>query len=161
MDWLKILYLKGDDSMLINVNNTIPLMNSMYKKNVPFLPKVIYLFNRVVYACDIRPNKNVDSSVIFPHNALGCVIHHNAKIDRGTKILHNVTIGGNLDKRRIYNDEEIDCAVIGKNVLIGVGAIIIGPVIIGDNVTIGAGAIITKDVPANSTVFGMLNNVIK
>lgn len=140
--------------MLINVNNTIRIMNILYKKKIPILPKAIYLFNRVVYACDIRPNSRIDSSVLFPHNALGVVLHHNAQIGQNTKILHHVTIGGNLNKTRKVNGEEIDAPLIGNNVLVGVGAIIIGPVKIGDNSIIGAGSIITKDVPANGVAYG-------
>lgn len=46
------------------------------------------------------------------------------------------------------------CPVVGNNVHIGVGAIIIGNVTIGDNVNIGAGAVVVKDVPDNTTVVG-------
>lgn len=140
--------------MLVNVNNTIKLMNLLHRKKIPLVPKFIYLFNRVVYACDIRPNKQMHSSVIFPHNALGVVVHHNAQVGKNTKILHQVTIGGNLDKKREVNGIIIDAPMIGENVLIGVGAIIIGPVVIGDNAIVGAGAIITKDVKNNEIVYG-------
>lgn len=44
--------------------------------------------------------------------------------------------------------------IVGNNVRIGVGAIIIGDVTIGDNVNIGAGAVVVKDVPSNTTVVG-------
>lgn len=46
------------------------------------------------------------------------------------------------------------CPIIGNNVRIGVGAIIIGKVTIGNNVKIGAGAVVVKDVPSNTTVVG-------
>ena len=36
--------------------------------------------------------------------------------------------------------------VIGNNVIIGVRAMILGPIRIGNNVTIGAGALVIKDV---------------
>jgi serine acetyltransferase len=36
--------------------------------------------------------------------------------------------------------------VIGNNVVIGVRAMILGPIRIGNNVTIGAGALVIKDV---------------
>lgn len=42
--------------------------------------------------------------------------------------------------------------VIGDNVTIGAGAIILGGVRIGNNVNIGAGAIVVDDVPDNTTV---------
>ena len=41
--------------------------------------------------------------------------------------------------------------IIGDNVYIGAGAIIIGKVHIGNNVKIGAGAIVVTDVPDNAT----------
>jgi serine O-acetyltransferase len=44
--------------------------------------------------------------------------------------------------------------VIGDNVMIGAGAIIIGDVTIGDNAVVGAGAVVTKDVPSGCIVVG-------
>ena len=44
------------------------------------------------------------------------------------------------------------CPLIGNNVRIGTGAVVLGPITIGDNVNIGAGAIVMKDVPSNTTV---------
>lgn len=147
--------------MIINVNNTIKWMNICFEKKIPVIPKIIYFFNRIIYCCDIRPNINIDKSVQFPHNALGVVVHHHSTIGSNTKVLHNTTIGGNMDKRRIFNGREIDSPIIGKNVIIGVGTIIIGPVIIGDNVIIGAGSIVTKDVTENAIVYGQSAEVKK
>lgn len=42
--------------------------------------------------------------------------------------------------------------IIGDNVSIGAGAIVIGPIKIGDNVKIGAGAIVVDDVPSNTII---------
>ena len=44
------------------------------------------------------------------------------------------------------------CPVIGNNVRIGTGAVVLGPITIGDNVNIGANAIVTNKVPGNTTV---------
>lgn len=54
----------------------------------------------------------------------------------------NVTVGYRGD----------GCPLIGNNVRIGTGAVVLGPITIGDNVNIGAGAIVMKDVPSNTTV---------
>lgn len=48
--------------------------------------------------------------------------------------------------------ERTGVPVIGDNVTIGAGAIILGGVRIGNNVNIGAGAIVVDDVPDNTTV---------
>lgn len=44
--------------------------------------------------------------------------------------------------------------VIGANVWIGGGAIILPGVTIGDNALVGAGSVVTRDVPAGATVVG-------
>ena len=44
---------------------------------------------------------------------------------------------------------------VGKNVLIGFGAIIVGPCVIGDNSVIASGAVVTKDVEDDSIVGGV------
>lgn len=44
--------------------------------------------------------------------------------------------------------------IIGKNVWIGGGAVILPGVTIGDNVVIGAGSVVTKDIPSNTVACG-------
>ena len=44
--------------------------------------------------------------------------------------------------------------VIGNNVWIGGGAIILPGVTIGDNVVIGAGSVVTRDIPSNQIAYG-------
>lgn len=54
-----------------------------------------------------------------------------------------------------------DAPIIGDNVKIYAGAIVIGNVHIGDNVKIGAGTVVVKDVERNSTVIGAPSRVIQ
>lgn len=51
--------------------------------------------------------------------------------------------------------------VIGNNVWIGGGVIILPGVTIGDNVVIGAGSIVTKDIPDNVIAYGNPCRVVK
>ncbi len=51
--------------------------------------------------------------------------------------------------------------VIGNNVFIGLGALIMPGVTVGDNTVIGAGAIVTKDIPANCVAVGVPARPIK
>ncbi len=72
----------------------------------------------------------------------------NAKeIGCNCRIKNNITIGNK-------NDDESLRPVIGDNVYIGAGAIIIGNISIGSDSKIGAGAVVTKDVPPGSVVVG-------
>lgn len=50
--------------------------------------------------------------------------------------------------------------IIGNNVWIGGGAIIMPGVTIGDNVVIGAGSVVTKDIPSNVIAYGVPCKVV-
>ncbi|MFQ8706450.1 MAG: sugar O-acetyltransferase [Thomasclavelia sp.] len=51
--------------------------------------------------------------------------------------------------------------IIGDNVWIGGGAIIMPGITIGDNVVIGAGSVVTKDIPSNVIAYGNPCRVVK
>lgn len=51
--------------------------------------------------------------------------------------------------------------IIGNNVWIGGGAILLPGVTIGDNVVIGAGSVVTKDIPSNSVALGNPCRVVR
>jgi len=61
------------------------------------------------------------------------------------RVFQQVTIG--------YNGE--DAPVIGDNVTVGAGAIVIGNVHLGDHSFVGAGAVVTRDVLEGATVVGV------
>lgn len=91
----------------------------------------------------------------------GLLLYHpfstiiNAKrIGRNVIIRNNTTIGNtgeNLD----------NSPIIGDNVNIGVGAIIIGKITIGSNVIIGAGSVVVKNLPDNCVAAGNPARVIR
>lgn len=51
--------------------------------------------------------------------------------------------------------------IIGSNVWIGGGAIIMPGISIGDNVVIGAGSVVTKDIPSNKIAYGNPCRIIR
>lgn len=108
--------------------------------------KVIYRFYNIFYGASIGYKAKFINIPKFPHNIAGVFISENAIIGRNCTIFHNVTIGSIESKNKKL------APVIGDNVFIGAGAIIIGNVKVGNNVKIGAGAIVHKNIPENSTV---------
>ncbi|ENT2444594.1 serine O-acetyltransferase [Escherichia coli] len=93
-----------------------------------------------------------EKNTIFPH-PVGIVIGKKVSIGNNCTIYQNVTIG-------VSNNKTEDYPIIGDNVIIYAGAIIIGSVSIGNNVIIGAGCIVTKDVPEDKIAVGSPMKII-
>lgn len=64
-----------------------------------------------------------------------------------------------IDKSVLFAHHARGCTIaaskVCENVVIGDGAKILGPIIIGENSVVAAGAIITKNIPANSIIYGV------
>ena len=96
--------------------------------------------------------KNV---VIHPGVHLGhgqVVIDGFVEIHRGTVILPFVTIGLRQGKAR--------GPIIGRDVFIGTGARILGPVTVHRDARIGANSVVIDDVPARATVVGVPARIV-
>lgn len=87
----------------------------------------------------------------FPH-PVGIVIAPEVQIGKNCTILQNVTIGtgGSLS-----GESAGKYPVIGDNVQILAGAVIVGDVKIGDNAVIAANSVVRNDVEPNSLVAGV------
>lgn len=118
-------------------------------KVVEFLAKVIKFFNRIFFCCDIAYQVDLPVTTLMPHQGLGVVIHPKTIIGENCIIYQNTTSG---EKHGVGID---GAPRIGNNVMIGVGAVILGPIRIGDNVKIGANSVVISDVPDNSVVCGV------
>lgn len=64
------------------------------------------------------------------------------------------------DKRRNYSGDSRE-VIIGNNVFIGYGAVVLKGVTIGDNTVIGANSVVTKSIPANVIAGGNPCKVLK
>lgn len=126
------------------------LGNLAYRHKIPLLPGFFCRLNRVINSCDIPSSTKIGKNVAFKHNALGVVINEYTVIGDGCVIYQNVTFAGKDMKRPI----------LGKNVMVGTGAVIIGGVTLGDNSKIGANAVVTSDVPEGKTAVGIPAKVI-
>lgn len=77
------------------------------------------------------------------------------RIGEDFQIWHNVTIG------KKSTSELNDKPIIGNNVSVCTGAVVIGEIRIGDNVVIGANATVVKDIPSDTVAIGTSANIIK
>lgn len=87
------------------------------------------------------------------YHACGLIVHPEAVIGDDCILRQGVTIG--------YRQPGEGVPVLGNNVEIGCGAILLGPIRVGDGAKIGAGAVVIKDVPAGAVAAGNPAKVIR
>ena len=80
-------------------------------------------------------------------HAGGIVLHPDAVFGNRCGIMHNVTVGTNMDKP--------GCPRIGDDVFIGAGAVVIGNITVGDGALIAANSLVFFDVPADALAMGV------
>jgi len=82
------------------------------------------------------------------------VIGETSEIGDNVTLYQGVTLGGTSHQRAKRHP------TLGNNVVVGVGAQLIGDITIGDNTKVGAGSVVVTSVPANATVVGVPGRVV-
>ena len=109
-----------------------------------------YFQSRVseLFQVDIHPAAVIGKGAFFDHGT-GIVIGETAVVGDDVSMLHGVTLGGTSAERVDRHPK------IGKGVLIGAGAHVIGNITVGDFAKIGTGSVVTKPVPSGCTAVGV------
>src|SRR5580692_10112249 len=109
-----------------------------------------YLQSRMseIFQVDISPGAKIGSGVFFDHGT-GIVIGETAVVGDDVSMLHGVTLGGTGAERGDRHPK------IGKGVLLGAGAKVLGNITIGDYAKIASGSVVLKPVPAHCTAAGV------
>ena len=142
--WLEILCCyPGLHAILIH-----RLAHWLYRLETPLLPRLISHLNRFLTGVEIHPGAQIGQGVFIDHG-MGVVIGETAIVGDGAVIYQGVTLGGTgkeTGKRH---------PTLGKNVVVGAGAKVLGNIQIGDNVRIGAASVVLRSVPDDCTVVGI------
>ncbi len=109
-----------------------------------------YLQSRTseLFQVDIHPAARIGSGVFFDHGT-GIVVGETAVIGDDVSMLHGVTLGGTGSERGDRHPK------IGKGVLLGAGAKVLGNIQIGDYAKIASGSVVLKPVPSGCTAAGV------
>jgi serine O-acetyltransferase len=163
MDIKQLIYLiKTDFSCYLNTNRSIKNILGELILNASLQIVIIY---RISHFCHIKNYSKVAAllqwfQIIF----FSCYINRTAKIGERFKIAHpigivigaDVTIGSDVVVwqnvtigAKGSNDCDKQYPVIGNNVRIFAGAVIVGGIKIGDNAIIGALSFINQNIPEN------------
>jgi serine O-acetyltransferase len=97
---------------------------------------------------DIHPAARLGCGIMLDH-ATGIVIGETAVVEDDVSMLHSVTLGGTGN---VIGDRH---PKIGRGVLIGAGAKILGNVRVGEGAKIAAGSVVLHEVTPHTTVAGV------
>jgi serine O-acetyltransferase len=113
------------------------------RKGVPLLPRVLITLIRAVFGAELPMWERRPDGLMLMHNAQGVVIHPRTMFKGGPVIVFHQTTFGNT-----WNSKGSDGSPkVGRYILIGVGAKILGDITVGDFCIIGANCVLTKDLP--------------
>ena len=109
-----------------------------------------YLQSRMseIFQVDIHPATQIGSGVFIDHGT-GIVIGETAVIGDDVSLLQGVTLGGTGAERGDRHPK------IGRGVLLGAGAKVLGNIQIGDYAKVASGSVVLKPVPAHCTAAGV------
>jgi serine O-acetyltransferase len=87
----------------------------------------------------IRGRRSVNG--VFIDHGMGIVIGETAEIGDDCTLYHGVTLGGTTWEKVKRHP------TLGRGVVIGAGAKVLGPILVGDEAKIGSNAVVVRDVP--------------
>ena len=129
------------------------IAHRLWKSGLRYPARLLSWFARLLTNIDIHPGATIGRRFFIDHGA-GVVIGETAEIGDDVTLYHGVTLGGttwNKGKRH---------PTLGRGVVIGAGAKVLGPIAVGDGARIGSNAVVVKDVPPAATALGIPARVI-
>ena len=127
--------------------------HTLSRWHIPFLPRLISHISRFLTGIEIHPGAKIGEGFFIDHG-MGVVIGETSVIGDNVTLYQGVTLGGTSHLRAKRHP------TLGDNVVVGVGAQLIGDITIGENSKVGAGSVVVSSVPANATVVGVPGRVV-
>ncbi len=124
--------------------------HALFRARLFFLARLVNHVSRFLTAIDIHPGARIGRNLFIDHGFV--VIGETAEIGDNVTIYQGATLGGTNPSSGVGGKRH---PTIGHDVVISLGAAILGPIHVGDGARIGANAVVTKDVPAGATMVGI------
>jgi serine O-acetyltransferase len=124
--------------------------HALYRADLFLLARMVNHFSRFLTAIDIHPGAKVGRNLFIDHGFV--VIGETSEIGDNVTIYQGATLGGTNPTSGVGGKRH---PTIGNDVVISLGAAVLGPITVGDGAKIGANAVLTKDAPAGATMIGI------
>ncbi len=122
--------------------------HALWNRGSVVVSRLISHVNRFLTGIEIHPGARIGRRFFIDHGS-GVVIGETSEIGDDVLLYQGVILGGvSLEKQKRH-------PTLGNNVMIGAGAIVLGPVTIGDGARVGAASLVLKDVPPGEVAVGV------
>lgn len=128
--------------------------HTLWGSELKWLGRLVSHIGRWLTGIEIHPGATIGQRFFIDHG-MGVVIGETAEIGDDCTLYHGVTLGGtswNKGKRH---------PTLGRGVVVGAGAKILGPITVGDGARVGSNAVVVKAVSAGATVIGIPARVVE
>lgn len=129
------------------------IAHKLWVWKVPVLPRLISAFSRFMTGIDIHPGATIGRRFFIDHG-MGVVIGETTEIGDDVLLYQGVTLGGTSSK------PEKRHPTLGRGVVVGAGAKVLGNITMGNYSKIGAGSVVVNDVPDHATVVGIPGKIV-
>ena len=124
------------------------IAHGCWNNGLRWLGRFVSNLSRFLTGIEIHPGAQVGRHVFIDHG-MGIVIGETAVVGDGSTIYQGVTLGGTSTARGMKRHP-----TLGRNVIVGAGAKVLGGFTVGDGARIGSNAVVVKEVPAGATAVG-------
>lgn len=125
----------------------------LWTRRLRLLGRLLSHVSRFLTGIEIHPGATIGRRFFIDHG-MGVVIGETAEIGHDVLVYQGVVFGGTSMGRTKRHP------TVGDNVVIGAGAILLGPITVGEGARIGAGSVVIKPVRAGATVVGVPGRIV-
>ena len=122
----------------------------LFEAQLFFLARAINTISRFLTAIDIHPGAKIGRNFFIDHGFV--VIGETAEIGDNVTMYQGATLGGTNPTSGVGGKRH---PTIGDDVIVSLGAAILGPITVGKGARIGANAVVNKDVADGATMVGI------
>ena len=120
-----------------------------YSNGLFWAARFVSMLARWLTGIEIHPGAKLGRHVFIDHG-MGVVIGETAEVGDDCTIYQGVTLGGTSLYKGVKRHP-----TLGKGVIIGAGAKVLGGFTVGDGARVGSNSVVVKPVPAGATAVGI------
>ena len=130
------------------------IAHRFYLKKHYFTARLISQIARDRTGIEIHPGAEIGKGFFIDHGS-GVVVGETTVIGNNVTLYQGVTLGGTGKEKGKRHP------TLKDNVMVSVGAKVLGSFTIGENTKIGAGSVVLNEIPPNCTVVGVPGKIVK